>query len=166
MSYLFLFLFGTAVGVMSGLLGIGGGVALVPGLMLLFGFSQQEAQGTSLAVLVPPIGIFAAMVYYQHGFVRAPIVGWVALGFLLGALAGAKLVPVVPAMSLRIGFGLILLYVGFMFVMTPTSARSSSALPAGLAALGVFILSRLFRRWRPPPARVMARPSNEIEYHI
>jgi uncharacterized membrane protein YfcA len=143
MSYLFLFLFGTAVGVMSGLLGIGGGVALVPGLMLLFGFSQQEAQGTSLAVLVPPIGIFAAMVYYQHGFVRAPIVGWVALGFLLGALAGAKLVPVVPAMSLRIGFGLILLYVGFMFVMTPTSARSSSALPAGLAALGVFILSRL-----------------------
>lgn len=166
MSYLFLFLFGTAVGVMSGLLGIGGGVALVPGLMLLFGFSQQEAQGTSLAVLVPPIGIFAAMVYYQHGFVRAPIVGWIALGFLLGALGGAKLVPVVPVLSLRIGFGLILLYVGFMFVMTPTSARSSSALPAGLATLGAFILSRLFRRWRPPPARVMARPSNEIEYHI
>ena len=128
MSYLFLFLFGTAVGVMSGLLGIGGGVALVPGLMLLFGFSQQEAQGTSLAVLVPPIGIFAAMVYYQHGFVRAPIVGWIALGFLLGALGGAKLVPVVPVLYLRIGFGLILLYVGFMFVMTPTSARSSSRL--------------------------------------
>src|SRR5262245_53316831 len=59
-TFLLLFLFGGVVGTMSGLLGIGGGVALVPGLMWLFGFTQQEAQGTSLAVLIPPIGIFAA----------------------------------------------------------------------------------------------------------
>src|SRR4029079_12703277 len=59
----FLLLFGVAIGMASGLLGIGGGVLLVPGLVMLFGFSQAEAQGTSLSVLIPPIGIFAAMVY-------------------------------------------------------------------------------------------------------
>jgi len=166
MNYLLLFLFGAGVGVMSGLLGIGGGVALVPGLMLLFGFSQQEAQGTSLAVLVPPIGAFAALVYYQHGFVRAPVVGWVALGFMLGALCGAKSVPIIPPVPLRIGFGLILLYVGFLFVMTPASLRPRSALPAGIATLGAFACSRALRRWRPPRAPALPRPSNEIEYHI
>lgn len=166
MNYLLLFSFGAAVGAMSGLLGIGGGVALVPGLMLLFGFSQQEAQGTSLAVLVPPIGVFAALVYYEHGFVRAPVVGWIALGFMLGALCGAKFVPVVPAVPLRIAFGLILLYVGFMFVMAPVSLRPRTALPAGIAALGAFACSRLLRRWRPPRKPMLPRPNNEIEYHI
>ncbi len=78
-----LFVFGIVIGLCSGLLGIGGGVLLVPGLVLLFGFSQQEAQGTSLAVLVPPIGLFAAIVYYHHGYLRLPAIGWVAAGFLL-----------------------------------------------------------------------------------
>ncbi|HZN36271.1 MAG TPA: TSUP family transporter, partial [Pirellulaceae bacterium] len=70
---LYLFLFGVAIGIVSGLLGIGGGILLVPGLMLLFQFSQQEAQGTSLAVLIPPIGIFAALVYIQNGDVKLPV---------------------------------------------------------------------------------------------
>src|SRR5262245_27323466 len=77
-AVLSLFLFGVAIGVVSGLLGIGGGILLVPGLMLLFQFSQQEAQGTSLAALIPPIGIFAAIVYYQNGHVRLPVAGAVA----------------------------------------------------------------------------------------
>ena len=81
MFYFYLLLFGGAVGVAGGLLGLGGGIALVPGLMLLFGFTQQEAQGTSLAVMIPPIGIFAALVYYQHNYIRLPVVGWVAAGF-------------------------------------------------------------------------------------
>ena len=97
-----LFLFGVAIGICSGLLGIGGGVLLVPGLILLFGFSQQEAQGTSLAVLVPPIGLFAALVYYQHGYLRLSVTGWVAAGFLLGALLGAWWVAHLPATVLRV----------------------------------------------------------------
>ena len=105
MNLLFLALFGVVVGILSGLLGIGGGIVLVPGLMLLFGFSQPEAQGTSLAVLIPPIGLFAAMVYYQHGYVRLPVVGWIALGFVVGAFIGAKLVPSIPLSALRIAFG-------------------------------------------------------------
>src|SRR4051812_13081127 len=96
MSWFWLFLFGVAIGIVSGMLGIGGGVLLVPGLMLLFGFTQQQAQGTSLAVLIPPIGIFAALVYYRHGDVNLPQVGFIALGFVVGALLGALLVPYIP----------------------------------------------------------------------
>lgn len=117
MNGILLLVFGAAVGFLSGLLGIGGGVVLVPGLILLFGFSQSEAQGTSLAVMIPPIGIFAAVVYYQHGYVRLPVVGLVAVGFMLGALLGAKLVPHLPLELLRVAFGVLLLYLGFAFVL-------------------------------------------------
>jgi uncharacterized membrane protein YfcA len=122
MTYLWLGCFGIGVGVLSGLLGIGGGIALVPGLMLLFGFSQAEAQGTSLAVLIPPIGIFAALVYWHNGFVRLPVVGWVAGGFVVGAFIGALLVPHVPQGALRTVFGMLLVYVGFTFLVTPPRA--------------------------------------------
>lgn len=164
--YLLLFLFGVGVGVLGGLLGIGGGVALVPGLMLLFGFSQPEAQGTSLAVMIPPIGLFAAIVYYQHGFVRLPVVGWVAVGFILGAFLGAKMVPSIPLGTLRLGFGLILLYTGFMFVMAPSSVRPAAMLPSGLATVATAIAARIFRKhWKREHKEVPA-PSDDIEYHI
>ena len=166
MEYFLLFLFGCAVGVMSGLMGIGGGIALVPGLMILFHFSQQEAQGTSLAVLIPPIGIFAAMVYYQHGFVRLPVVGWIALGFVLGAFVGAKLVVYIPPAALRVAFGLVLLYVGFEFAMTPLGLRRASALPAGAATLGAAIAARFVRRKRDRARAALAKPTDELEYHI
>lgn len=166
MEYFLLFLFGCAIGVMSGLMGIGGGIALVPGLMILFHFSQQEAQGTSLAVLIPPIGIFAAMVYYQHGFVRLPVVGWIALGFVLGAFLGAKLVVRIPAAALQVAFGVILLYVGFVFVMTPLNLRRASALPAGAATLGAAIAARFVRRNRDRARAALPKPSDELEYHI
>lgn len=166
MDYFLLFLFGCAVGVMSGLMGIGGGIALVPGLMILFHFSQQEAQGTSLAVLIPPIGIFAAMVYYQHGYVRLPVVVWIALGFLAGAFLGAKLIPFIPERMLRIAFGVILLYVGFDFVLTASGVRRATALPSGAAAIGAAILARIVRKKRDRSRAALAKPSDEVEYHI
>ncbi|MFO0885446.1 MAG: TSUP family transporter [Pirellulales bacterium] len=93
MQWLLLLVFGVVVGILSGLLGIGGGVVLVPGLILLFGFSQAEAQGTSLAVLIPPIGIFAALVYYQHGYVRLPVVSLIAVGFNVWGTFGGETGP-------------------------------------------------------------------------
>lgn len=166
MLYGLLLLFGVAVGVLSGLLGIGGGVALVPGLMLLFGFSQPEAQGTSLAVLIPPIGLFAALVYYENGFVRLPVVGWIALGIMLGALLGAKLVPHVHPAALRILFGLLLLYLGFTFVLQPVSAKPTAALPAGFAALVSALAAFGLRRRRAHRRTRPAAPGDDVEYHI
>ena len=156
-----LMLFGIAVGTVSGLIGIGGGVLMIPGLTLLFGLSQAQAQGTALAVMVPPIGIFAALVYYRNGYVQLPSVGMIALGFVLGAYLGAQLVPRVPVSVLRIGFGILLLYVGFLYVLAPPAGRSAAALPAGLATLAASIVALMWRRRKPP-----ARPGDDIEYHI
>ena len=165
MFWFWLLLFGAAIGAVSGLLGIGGGVLLVPGLVLLFGFSQTEAQGTSLAVLIPPIGIFAALIYYQHGFVRLPVVGLMAVGFMLGTYFGARLVPHVSPSVLRLAFGLLLLYLGFVFVLNPSDRRTGVALPAGVAAVLSAVVARFFRR-RVTPKRSLPPPSGDHEYHI
>ena len=161
MNPLLLLLFGLAIGLVSGLLGIGGGVLLIPGLMLLFGFTQPEAQGTSLAVLALPIVLFAALVYYQNGYVKPSIVGLIAAGFAVGAYLGAHLVPHVPPWFLRVAFGTLLLYVGFLFVLNPAASRSRAALPAGLAALVTAAIAFLLRRRRKSPP-----PPDEVEYHI
>lgn len=167
MQHLLLFLFGSLVGVASGLLGIGGGIILIPGLIYLFGFTQPEAQGTSLAVMIPPIGIFAALVYYQHGFVRLPVVVWIAVGFMVGAFLGAHLVPLAPVAALRVVFGVLLLYVGFTFVLYPHGTKASAALPAALSAAVVGLAQWMNRRAK---IRISATnsepPSDKIEYHI
>ena len=165
MNWLLLFAFGVGIGVLGGMLGIGGGVVLVPGLILLFGFSQAEAQGTSLAVMIPPVGIFAAMVYYEHGFVRLPVVGFIAAGFMAGAFLGAKLVPHLPMEHLRSVFGILLLYLGFMFIMSPRGSVTDVALPAGLAAVVAGSLAWIRRRQRPGKIKVQP-PTEDQEYHI
>ena len=156
-----LFLFGCAIGVMSGLLGIGGGVLLVPGLMLLFGFTQPEAQGTSLAVMIPPIGLVAAMVYYKNGDIQLPVVGLVALGIALGAFFGATFVSFLPIHILRVTFGCLLLYLGFLMVLSSGSGKTSAALPAAVAALVSWSFLIVWRRFRKP-----LPPSDDIDYHI
>lgn len=161
MSTLWLLIFGVFIGVLSGLLGIGGGILLIPGLIYLFGFSQAQAQGTSLAVMVPPIGLFAALIYYRNGYVQLPVAGTVALGFAIGAYLGAQFVPFVPISLLRFGFGTLLLYLGFMFVFAPTSGRSAAALPAGIAAIVTTVVAFLLRRRRKPKPL-----SEEVDYHI
>src|SRR6266568_5164801 len=114
---------------MSGMLGIGGGIILVPGLILLFGFSQQQAQGTSLAALSMPIFIFAAVVYYKYGYVKLPATIAVAAGMMLGAYIGARLISHLPLPwlpLLRLAFGGVLLYMGLLFVFGPYLSRSAA----------------------------------------
>lgn len=77
-------LLGLVAGTFSGLIGIGGGVLIVPALVFLFGLSQHQAQGTTLALLVPPIGLLATWEYYRHGYVnlknRSPDLRWLFPG--------------------------------------------------------------------------------------
>ena len=160
MLYIQLLLFGVCMGVMSGMLGIGGGIILVPGLILLFGFSQQEAQGTSLAALSMPIFAFAAVVYYKYGYVKIPA----AVGIMLGAYVGARLIPVVPIAWLRLAFGGLLFYLGCLFVFGPHLTRSAAALPAGVAFVMVTLGAWL--RGQRASAAKLPPPDGDTEYHI
>jgi uncharacterized membrane protein YfcA len=102
---------GLAAGVMSGLVGIGGGIVIIPALVFLLGFTQQKAQGTTLALLVPPIGILAALHYYREGYVDLRIAGIICLGFLLGGLIGARIATGLPDGILEKIFAIVLLLV-------------------------------------------------------
>jgi uncharacterized membrane protein YfcA len=108
---------GLAAGVLSGLLGIGGGIIIIPALVLLFGLGQQQAQGTTLALMVPPIGILAAWVYYQQGYVDLKIAAFVCLGFLIGGFFGAKLATALPTAILQKVFGVALLLTAIYMII-------------------------------------------------
>jgi uncharacterized membrane protein YfcA len=109
---------GLLSGILSGLFGIGGGILLIPILIYVFGFNQHEAQGTTLAAMIPPIGLFAAIEYYRHGQMRLEAVPGIILGFAVGAYLGAVLAPQISGAWLRRGFGLLLCYVGIDFLLT------------------------------------------------
>ncbi len=89
-TILLLILIGLAAGKLSGLVGVGGGIIIVPCLVLFLGFSQKEAQGTSLAILLLPIGIFAVAEYYKQGYINVPNALIVALAFLIGSYFGSR----------------------------------------------------------------------------
>jgi uncharacterized protein len=102
----FLVLLGLITGVISGLIGIGGGVILTPALVYLFGFSQHAAQGTTLALLVPPVSLLAAWTYYQKGNVDLKVAAIVFIGFFIGGYFGAKLAIQLSDFWLRRIFGI------------------------------------------------------------
>src|ERR1043166_3868980 len=79
---------GLVVGVLAGALGIGGAVFVVPVLVYLYGWEQHTAQGTTLAMLIPPIGILAAWKYYQAGHVDLRVAGLLCVGFFVGGYFG------------------------------------------------------------------------------
>ena len=109
MNVFFYLLLGLIAGSLSGLIGIGGAIIIIPSLVLLFGLSQHTAQGTALALMVPPIGLLAAWTYYKQGFVDFKIAGLICLGFFFGGLVGAKFATDIPEDILRKVFGVILL---------------------------------------------------------
>lgn len=112
MNYLSYLALGAIAGAMSGLIGIGGGIILVPVLVFIFGFNQQQAEGTTLAAMVPPIGILAAYVYYKSGFVNVPTSIWISLGFVIGGYVGARFAVSINPEILRRIFGLFALVIG------------------------------------------------------
>ena len=108
---------GVIAGMASGLIGIGGGIIVVPVLIYIFGFSQHAAQGTTLAMLIPPIGLLAAWAYYKQGYANIPVAGLICLGFVLGGYFGAKLAIGFPEVMLRKIFGVCLLAIaGYMII--------------------------------------------------
>ena len=110
-------LIGLAAGVASGIFGIGGAVIIVPALLYFFKLTQHQAQGTTLLLMLPPIGVFAAIKYYMNGNAVIPIAVFVCLGFLVGGYIGASIVQPINDVLLRRMFAglLILIAIKMMF---------------------------------------------------
>lgn len=119
MTNILLYIFlGLVAGLLSGLVGIGGGVLIVPALIFWFGLSQHEAQGTTLALLVPPIGLLGAWTYYRQGYVDLKIAAFVCLGFFFGGLFGAKLAIGLSNAILEKVFGIAILAIALKMIFS------------------------------------------------
>ena len=108
---LMLVLIGVLAGILSGLVGVGGGVVMVPLLVLLLGYNQHQAQGTSLAVLVVPVTAVAVYTYHKEGFIDWRYVGIIALFFVVGGYFGSKIAVGLDQKILKKVFGFILLLI-------------------------------------------------------
>lgn len=108
-----LLLVGLFSGVLSGLVGVGGGIVIVPALVFLLGFSQQEAQGTSLGLLLLPVGILAVLNYYNKGYIDIRVVCIMAVSFVIGGWIGSKFAVSIPELTVKRIFAVILFYSAF-----------------------------------------------------
>jgi uncharacterized protein len=115
---LILLVIGVITGVMAGMLGIGGAIIMIPALVFFMGFSQQMAQGTSLAVMLPPIGIFAAYNYWKAGQVNIKFALILAAAFIVGSYFGSKIALNVPQAVLKKIFGVLLLLVAAKMLLS------------------------------------------------
>jgi hypothetical protein len=115
-TLLVLLLIGVISGIMSGFFGIGGGIVIVPALVYLIGFTQHKAIGTSLAVLLPPVGLAAVIEYYRGGNVDLRVAFIIAIGLLAGAWVGAHFANRISGPSLRLAFGIFVVLVGLYIV--------------------------------------------------
>jgi uncharacterized protein len=104
---------GLASGMLSGLVGVGGGIIIVPALVFFLGFSQHQAQGTSLGLLLLPVGILAVMNYYNKGFIDIKVVLIMSIAFVAGGWAGSKLSLALPEVTIKRVFAIVLFYSAF-----------------------------------------------------
>lgn len=108
-TIIILLIIGLVAGMLSGMVGVGGGIIIVPALVYFLAFSQKSAQGTSLGILLLPVGILAVSQYYKHGFIDVKVVLMVSAGFLVGGYFGSKLAVVLPETTLKKIFALMLI---------------------------------------------------------
>lgn len=111
-----LLVLGLAAGMLSSMVGIGGGIVIVPALVFVFAMSQKMAQGTSLAMLLPPIGIFAVINYYKSGYVDFKIAFILIIAFLAGSYFGSKLALNLEESTLKRIFGVFLLVLAVKYL--------------------------------------------------
>ncbi|MBT3418385.1 MAG: sulfite exporter TauE/SafE family protein [Flavobacteriales bacterium] len=109
---------GLAAGLLSGIIGIGGGLIMIPLLIILLGLDQHTAQGTSLAVMLPPIGILAAMNYFKSGNLNWEYALIIASTFIVGGYFGSKIALQLSPQVLRKVFGVIMLVASLKMIFS------------------------------------------------
>ncbi|SRR5690606_31586302 len=107
---------GLTAGILSGFVGIGGGLVMVPALIWLLGYSQHQAQGTSLGVLILPVVFLAARNYYKEGMIDIKVVAIIACAFLIGGYFGSKWALALPAETVKRIFGVVMLFAALKLI--------------------------------------------------
>jgi uncharacterized protein len=115
---LILLAIGLLAGFAGGALGIGGGIIIVPALILIMGFTQHQAQGTSLAVLLFPIGIMAVITYFKKGYVNTQYALILIIAFLIGSWLGSIFAVNLPAKTLKKIFGIFMLLISLRMIIS------------------------------------------------
>lgn len=114
----FLILIGISAGFLGGMVGIGGGVIIVPALVLLLGISQHNAQGISLAMMLFPVGILGVINYYKKGYVDFKYAGLIAIGFLLGSYIGSRFSLSLPQDTVKKIFAVVMIVLAVRMLLT------------------------------------------------
>jgi uncharacterized protein len=117
-TLIILIIIGLVAGALSGFVGVGGGIIIVPALVYLLGLSQFEAQGTSLLLMLPPIGILAVMNYYQSGAVNWKYASVIALTFVVGGYFGSKITLKLDETLVKLVFGVLMLLVAIKMIIS------------------------------------------------
>jgi uncharacterized membrane protein YfcA len=151
---LVLIVFGLLVGVFSGVMGLGGGSIMIPVMVLALGMTQQQAHGTSLAVMIPPVTLPAVIAYYMtrnpdgSRNVDLRVAAWMAVGVLFGSYFGAKFANAVPKETLKLIFGFVLIYVAGYTVFGKEHLVRSISLSAVvvLVAVALYAGTRIYDR--------------------
>jgi hypothetical protein len=115
-TILIVIVIGIAAGMLSGLVGVGGGIIIVPALVYLIGFSQKAAQGTSLGVLLLPVGILGVLQYYKQGHIDLKVVGYLSLGFIVGGFFGSKIALSISQETAKKIFALLMIVIAVKMI--------------------------------------------------
>ena len=123
-TILIIILVGVAAGMLSGLVGVGGGIIIVPSLVYFIGFSQKTAQGTSLGLILLPVGILGVLQYYKQGHLDVKVVGLLALGFLAGSYYGSKIALSLPQETIKKVFAVLMIIVAVKMLFFDKSKKT------------------------------------------
>jgi hypothetical protein len=124
-TILIIILVGIAAGMLSGLVGVGGGIVIVPALVYFIGFSQKTAQGTSLGLILLPVGILGVLQYYKQGHVDFKIVGILAIGFLAGSFFGSKIALSLSQENVKKIFAVFMIIIAVKMLFFDKTKKSS-----------------------------------------
>lgn len=118
---------GVAAGILGGLVGVGGGLVIVPGLVFFLGMSQHSAQGTSLGLIMLPVGILGVLHYYKQGHVDFKIVALLAIGFLAGSYFGSKIALSLPQETIKKVFAIFMIVIAIKMLFFEKPKNNSAA---------------------------------------
>ncbi len=126
---LLIILIGIAAGTLSGLVGIGGGIIIVPALVYVLGFSQKMAQGTSLGLILLPVGILGVIQYYKQGYINLNVVWMLAAGFVIGGWLGSKIAINLSQETVKKIFAVLMIIIAIKMLFIDRPAKPVSSIP-------------------------------------